>query len=101
MLLAQSDGGETGSGGGSLLIPILLIGGAIFLYMNWQNRRRRKQAEDKRDSVEIGDEIRTVGGIYGVVSATSESDVTIDIGGGTTMRVDRRAIAERVGDEDE
>ena len=47
------------------------------------------------------DDIVTVGGIYGRVTAVTDDDVTIDVGGGTELRLARRAIAERIGDDAE
>lgn len=103
IVLAQSDG-ETASGFGTLLF-FLIIGGAVYFIFFGPQRRRmkamREQVQTLRDSVELGDEIVTVGGIYGRVTATTDDDVTIDVGGGTELRITRRAIAERIGDDNE
>ena len=95
---------EPGSGMGSLIF-LVLIGGAVYLILFGPQRRRMKSMRAKvkqvRDSVEYGDEIVTVGGIYGRVTSVTEHDVTIDVGGGTKLRVTRRAIAERIGEDTE
>ena len=102
VVLAQEDS-PSGSGMATLIL-YLVIGGAIY-FMVLGPRRRMKAARGEmarvRDSVELGDEIVTVGGIYGRVTSTTETDVTIDVGGGTEMRITRRAIAERIGDDTE
>ncbi len=59
-------------------------------------RRRVKAMDELRRSIEIGDEVRTIGGIYGVVRSIEDEDMVIDVGGGTTLRVTRRAIAEKL-----
>ncbi len=64
-------------------------------------KNMRRELSELRESVEYGDEIVTVGGIYGRITSTSDSDVTIDVGGGTEIRITRRAIAERIGDDAE
>lgn len=101
-VLAQND---SPSGSGTVtLIFYLVIGGAIY-FMVLGPRRRMKAArgemERVRDAVESGDEIVTVGGVYGRVTSTTETDVIIDVGGGTELRITRRAIAERIGDDEE
>jgi preprotein translocase subunit YajC len=49
-----------------LLIIILLFGGAWLLLLV-PARRRRAQHEAMQDSVEVGDEIITAGGLHGTV----------------------------------
>ena len=49
----------------------------------------------------VGDEVRTIGGIYGTIRSEDDETFTIDIGGGSTMRMAKRAIAERIGDDTE
>ena len=99
-----ADEQETGSAISSLLF-FLIIGAAIYFIFFGPQRRRMKamraEMEEMRDSVQFGDDIITVGGIYGRITSTTEHDVTIDVGGGTEMRITRRAIAERIGDEPE
>ena len=51
--------------------------------------------------LEVGDEVRTIGGIYGTIRSEDDDTFTLDIGGGSTMRVAKRAISERIGDDSE
>lgn len=64
-------------------------------------RRRAKKSKELRDSIAVGDEVRTIGGIYGTIRSEDDESFTIDIGGGSTMRISRRAVAERIGDDSE
>lgn len=84
-----------------LLLPLLILGGLFYFILIRPQRRRMRQMEDLRDSVEVGDEIRTIGGIYAVVKSIEGSDMVIDVGGGTSMRITRRAVAERIGGDGE
>lgn len=54
--------------------------------------------QDLRDSVEVDDQIRTIGGILGRVTSIDGDEAIIDVGGGTKLTVTVRAIAERIGD---
>ncbi len=77
-----------------VLFPILLIGGVFYFLMIRPQRQRAKAANQMRDQVDIGSDIRTIGGIYGTVTGIDGDDLTVDIGGGTRIRIIRRAVAE-------
>ena len=54
------------------------------------------------ESVEPGDEILTVGGIYGIVEEIDEEDdLVVEIAEGIQVRVARRAVASVVKPDDE
>jgi len=83
------------------LLPIAILGGVFYLLLVMPQRRRAKKAQSLRESLGIGDEVRTIGGIYGTIRSEDEQTFTLDIGAGTTMRISKRAIAERTEDDSE
>jgi preprotein translocase subunit YajC len=97
MILAQEgEGGDpAGSAFGTLFFFALIIGGGYLLFIRPQ-RRRMKAMEDLRSSIDVGSEVRTVGGIYGTVLELDDEVVVLDIGGGGRLRVARRAVAEKL-----
>ena len=98
VIFAQTE--STGSIVGFLL-PIAILGGLFYLLLVMPQRRRAKKAKELRDSISVGDEIRTIGGIYGTIRSEDDESFMIDLGGGSTMRISRRAVAERIGDDSE
>lgn len=101
LLLAQDSGDGTSPGNPlGFLLPILLIGGVFYLLLVLPQRRRMRKMQDLRDSIEIGDDVRTIGGIYGTVRDDLGDSFLLDVGGGTTIRFVKRAIAEKVDDDD-
>lgn len=81
----------------SLLIfalPLLLLGWLFFT----QNKRT-KQMRDFSSALNVGDRIVTSSGIYGTVKHLDDSSAWLEIAEGTTIRVDRRAIAMKQSDE--
>ncbi|GAA2743338.1 hypothetical protein GCM10009868_16680 [Terrabacter aerolatus] len=81
----------------SLLIfalPILLLGWLFFT----QNKRM-KQMRDFSSALNVGDRIVTSSGIYGTVKHLDDASAWLEIAEGTTIRVDRRAIAMKQADE--
>ncbi len=78
--------------GGSLF---LLVGMFVLLYVIMIRPQRRKLMvqREMQHSVEIGDEVLTAAGIYGIVKSVGEHDeLHVEIAPGTTVRVARRAI---------
>lgn len=81
----------------SLIFLALMVGVFYFLIIRPQRRRTQKQRE-MAESLQIGDEVRTIGGIHGVIVSMDEESVVIKIEDGQ-LRVSRRAIGVRTGDE--
>lgn len=92
---------QEGADGGSaiaFLLPLLILGGLFYVLLILPQRRRAKKMDQMRAEIGIGDDVRTIGGIIGTVVDDDDETFTIDIGG-QTMRVVKRAIAERMGDD--
>jgi preprotein translocase subunit YajC len=75
------------------LILILILIFFAWLFLVLPSRRRQKAHEAMQDSVELGDEIITAGGIHGFVREVGADDVQLEISPGVVVKVDRRAIA--------
>lgn len=97
-LIAQAE--TSGSSILAFLFPILILGGLFYVLLILPQRRRQKKMEQLRSEIGVGDEIRTIGGILGRVVGEDDDTFTIDIGG-STMRVIKRAVAEKVKEDDE
>lgn len=94
---------ESSSGGNTLafLFPLLIMGGLFYVLLILPQRRRHKKADQMRANIAIGDEVRTIGGIIGTIVSETDDEFSIDIGGGQRMRVVKKAIAEKLGSDDE
>ena len=80
----------------SLLIfalPLLLLG-----WLFWTQNKRMKQMRTFSSSLNVGDPIVTSSGIYGTVKHLDDASAWLEVAEGTTIRVDRRAIAMKQGD---
>src|SRR5439155_6681221 len=90
----------TSSGGGSatagLLIPLVLMGGIFyFLLIRPQQRQRRAQRE-LIESLDVGDEVVTIGGLYGTIRAVDDESVTLEVAPQIDLRFVRGAIARKL-----
>ncbi len=84
-----------GSGSGLTYLLILGLPFLLLLWMFFSQRNRQKQVQALQSSLSVGDEVLTTSGLYGTVAAIDDAVVTLDVGGGTRLRFDRRAIGMR------
>jgi preprotein translocase subunit YajC len=85
------------------LLPFLLIGGLMYFMLIRPQKRRVAEQKALVDSLSVGDEVLTIGGIFGTVRAIDDEldEVTLEVAPGTTLRILRSAVARRVVEEDE
>ena len=72
---------NTGSSKGSLIVMILvyaLIFGAMYLLLIRPPRKKQKEEKKMRENLMVGDEIVTIGGIYGRVISLKEDTIVIE-----------------------
>jgi preprotein translocase subunit YajC len=77
---------------GGFLILIVLFGAAWLLFVMPARRRKMSHAA-MQDSIAVGDEIITAGGLHGVVKAIEDDTVKVEIATGVVATLDRRAVA--------
>ena len=97
VLLAQE--GSTGGGGFASLIFLALMIGVFYLLIIRPQRKRAAAQKELAGSLEVGHEIRTIGGIHGTVVTMDDESVVIKVEDGQ-LRISKRAIGARVGDEE-
>lgn len=95
VVLAQQ---SSASSYGSLIFLAVMVG--VFYLLIIRPQRKRTQAQkEMAASLEVGAEIRTIGGIHGTVVSIDEDSVVLKVEDGR-LRVSKRAIGTRVGDGD-
>ena len=72
----------SGGGYGSLLTMGLLVVAmvAMFFFTSRSNKKQERAAQNMRDSLAVGDEITSIGGITGTVCAVKENTIVIETG---------------------
>ena len=72
----------------------------IFYFMLIRPQKRRvQQHKNLISSIGVGDEIVTIGGVYGRVVRMGDDDIDLEISPGTTVRIVKSAIARRVTED--
>jgi preprotein translocase subunit YajC len=85
--------------GGYIFILILLL----LMWFLLIRPQRRRQIEQQRmiESLAVGKEIVTAGGLYGTVTRVDADEVRLEIADGLEVRVAKRAVAGIVSEEEE
>ena len=81
------------------LLPLILIFGLFYLMLIRPQRRRAQQHQSLVNALEPGDEVVTIGGLYGTVASLTDDDVELEVSPGTTLRFVKSAIARKVIEE--
>lgn len=90
ILLMAQQGGE-GSGMSTIIMMVLMLV-VFWFFMIRPQMKKQKELKNFRSALKSGDEVVTVGGIHGKVTAIQEGTVTIKVDGGTTLRVEKSAL---------
>jgi len=86
---------------GGLLIVVAGFALVWVLFLRPQ-QARQKAARQKSDTIAPGDEVLTVGGLYGIVQELDEEgDLIVEIAEGIHVRIARRAVATVVKPDEE
>jgi preprotein translocase subunit YajC len=85
LLSAADGGGETQSpglfGNMTFIIVMVLMFAAMYFIMIRPNRKREKEATEMRNTLEIGDEVTTIGGIVGRVVSIKDDTIVLETAG--------------------
>jgi preprotein translocase subunit YajC len=77
-------------------LPLIVIAVLFWVLIIRPQRRRASDQARLQGSLEPGHEVMTASGLYGRVRSIEDDVVHLEIASGTTVRVDRRAVARRV-----
>jgi preprotein translocase subunit YajC len=91
-LAANSQGGSNFS----FIIMLVLLFGAMYFLMIRPQQRRRRAMQEMQSVIGPGDEVVTIGGLYGTVTDIDDETVTLEVAPGVTNRYARGAISRVV-----
>lgn len=98
LLMAQAGSGASTAGSSTQYIILMVVLVAVMYFMMIRpQKKRQKEEQEMRSSLEIGDEIITIGGIVGKVVTIREQDIVIETGADRTkMKIQRWAVNTNV-----
>lgn len=81
-------------GGMSFLIMMAVIFAIMWFFMIRPQQKKQKEIQNFRNSITVGSQVVTAGGLYGTVKAVDETDNTlmIEIARDVRVKVDRNSV---------
>jgi preprotein translocase subunit YajC len=86
-------------GGASSLIFLVLLVGIFYFMLIRPQKRRVDQHRTLIESLGLGDEIVTIGGIFGTIKNIHDEDIELEIASGTVIRIVKTAVARQVTED--
>ena len=78
-LILTGASSTAGAGGSTILVLVLMFAVFYFFFIRPENKKKKK-VEDMRNSLSLGDEITTIGGMTGKIVQITEDTVTFETG---------------------
>jgi len=79
----------------AILIYLALLAVAFFLLIVRPQRRQMAARRALIDSLAVGDEIITAGGIYGTIRGLGEQTLDVEVADGVVLHLAREAVSAR------
>ena len=78
---------------------VWIVGIALLTWFLFIRPRRRMMSRQREllGALSTGDQVVTVGGVYGTIAALDGDEVRLEVAPDVVIRVARRAVAARVG----
>ena len=80
---------------------ILILLALMWFLLIRPQRRRQLEAQKMMESLEVGKEIVTAGGLYGTITDLQDDEVRVEVADGVEVRLAKRAVAAVVSEEEE
>lgn len=89
--------GSTSSALMSMLITFIPLFLVFYFFIIRPQKKREKEEKEMRESILIGDEIVTIGGIIGLVVRQTDDTLVIETGGDRSkLRIQKAAVRENL-----
>jgi preprotein translocase subunit YajC len=89
---------QTGGGNIPFLISLVLMVGIFYFLLIRPQQRRVRQQRELVNSLQVGDEVVTIGGMFGRIQEMDDETVTLEAGG-SRLRFIKQAVARKYVEE--
>ena len=80
LFLSANSAAATTGGGISMILMLVIMFAVMYLLVIMPENKKKKKAEAMRNSLSLGDEITTIGGLTGKIVQVTEDTVTFETG---------------------
>ncbi|MDR1878370.1 MAG: preprotein translocase subunit YajC [Bacteroidales bacterium] len=96
LFAAQSGSSESGKSSGiPMIIFFVLLIFIFYFFMIRPQKKREKEAQVFRNTLQKGDRIVTHSGMHGKISDIQDSTIIIETEGGSKIKIEKAAVAHR------
>lgn len=89
---AQAPAAGADAGGLMNFLPLILMFAVLYFIMIRPQMKRQKETKAMLAALAVGDEVLTVGGLFGKVTAIKDDVVTVEIAANTQVQLQKGAI---------
>ena len=100
-LQAAGDAAPAGgflSGGNQMIFFMVLFFVVIYFFMLRPQQKRQKELMKFRDSLQKGQKVVTIGGVYGTIKEVKDSKILVEVDTNVTIWFDKAAISKDPSD---
>lgn len=91
ILLDAAAAGQQG-GGYSFIIMMVAIFAIMYFFMIRPQNKKQKEITRFRNSLQVGQDVITSGGIYGKVKNIQDDKISLEIAAGVKIEIDRSSV---------
>jgi preprotein translocase subunit YajC len=91
---------QTGGSNLTFLLSLVLMVAIFYFLLIRPQQRRARQQRALVESLDVGDEVVTIGGLFGRIMEVDDEAVTIDAGAGTRLRFLKQAVARKLVEDE-
>ncbi|WP_027369648.1 preprotein translocase subunit YajC [Desulfovermiculus halophilus] len=91
--MGQSAGGAGGQNPLVAFMPLIILFVIFYFLLIRPQQKKAKEHKEMLNNLKRGDSVITGGGLYGRINAINEDVLTLDLGGGQEVKVNRGYIA--------
>jgi preprotein translocase subunit YajC len=91
---AMAGGAEQQAGGSGMegIVMLVIMFAIFYLLLIRPQQKRAKQHKELVESLKVGDQVVTAGGIHGKVAAVQDTLVTLEIASNVKVKVNRSSV---------
>lgn len=84
----------------SMIIPFILFGAFAYFFLIRPQKKQAQKLQELRDSLKVGDQIVTIGGILGKIVQIKEDVYVIEVSQGSNIEIAKWAFRDRATKKD-
>ena len=97
LFLTAADSTGAAGGGASMILMFVVLIAVFYFFMIRPENKRKKEAQQMRDSLKVGDNITTIGGIIGRIVSIKDDTIVIETAGDRSkIRLARWSIQQNI-----